>query len=173
MSVVDTIMTGGAPSFKFEKVGDEITGEIVEVGERQDQVFGDETGTQLKWWNRGPGPATGSREDRPVMIPIFTLQTDLRDSEEDDGLRSIWARGNCFSAIRTALVLAYKGRKKPQDDDLIGGTLKIRHHKKGEAKKGFQPAKLFVAKFEPRSIVDSPIGGHGDSEDPGAGAERW
>src|SRR5687767_9902503 len=120
--VMDTMMSGGAAGFKFAKPGDKIAGVVVEIDQRQDHVFGEPN--KLKWWNRDPGPATGARDDRPVMVPVFTLQTEIRDSDEDDGLRAVWARGNAFSAIRDAIRKAFPGQK-PKDSDVVGGTLKV------------------------------------------------
>lgn len=165
MGAMDTMMSGGAPGFTFEKVGAAVSGVVVEVDERQDHVFGEPN--KLKWWNRDPGPATGNPADRPVMIPIFTIQTDIRDSEEDDGLRSVWARGNCFSAIKAAIRGAFPGGKKVSDDDVIGGTLKVQFHAVGEPpKKGLQPPKLFRAKFERRAVIDTPANGEHNELNP-------
>lgn len=160
MGVMDTMMSGGAPSFALNKVGDYVVGVVVDISERQDSVY--EDSTQLKWWNRKPGPATGAKEDRPVMIPIFTLQIEKGTSEgkryedggEDGGQGAVWARSNAFTAIRTAIAKAFPGRK-PTDADVMGGTLKLRHHALGEAKPKMHPPKLFQAEFVPRSIVAS------------------
>jgi hypothetical protein len=154
MGVMDTMMSGTAPGFTFERPGDTIEGVVVELDARQDHVFNEPT--KLKWWNRDPGPATGSPDDRPIMIPIFVLETSLRDSDEDDGRRSVWARQNAFTAIRQAIRGAF-GSKKPTDDDVIGGTLKVRFDSVGEpTKKGFQGPKLFRAKFTKKSVLDTP-----------------
>jgi len=161
---MDTMMSGGAPGFTFDKVGAEISGVVVELDERQDHVFGEPN--KLKWWNRDPGPDTGNKADRPLMIPIFTLQTDVRDSDEDDGLRSVWARGNCFSAIRAAIRGAF-GNGKITDEMVIGGTLKVQFHSLGEPpKKGLQAPKLFRAKFTKRAVMDTPTDSYDERNPP-------
>jgi hypothetical protein len=167
MGALDTLMSGGSPSFTFEKVGDSIAGEVVDIDERQDHVYGEPT--KLLWWNRDPGPDTGNKADRPKMIPIFVLQTTLKDSDEDDGRRSIWCRQNCFSAVQAAIRSAFPGVKKLEDKQVLGGTLKVQFHSFGEKpKNGFQPAKLFRAKFDRKAIVETPAnsGANHDEQNP-------
>jgi hypothetical protein len=157
MSVVGDMMTGGAPGFKFEKPGDMVKGVVVEISQKQDSDFQDPT--LLKWWVGGGKTRLGTADSQkpgedPVMIPIFTLQTELNDgTEEDTGMRSIWLRGHMYSAVRDALKAAYRGRKI-RDEDVIGGTLRLRFDKLGEPKPKMHPPKLFAAKFEPPSVVE-------------------
>lgn len=153
MSVMETLLAGSAPAFKFEKVGDEIAGVLVELDMRQDSKYLAEDPSQaLKWWNRPEGPDRNDPKDRPVMIPIFTLQTDIRDSEEDDGLRTIWARGHMIIAIRAAIKAAY-GSTKPNDAAVVGGVLRVKHHDLGPKKPKLNQAKLFRAKFEKKQVT--------------------
>lgn len=156
MGVISEMGSGGAPGFKFEKVGASIVGRVISIETQQDHLF--QKPEKLLWWNRDPGPATNppSSADRPKMVFVFTVATELNDgTEEDNGERAIWCRGNLHTAVREAIEEGVGKRTKDMsDDDVIGGTLKIQHYALGKATKG-NPPKLFRAKFEPPAVVSS------------------
>lgn len=126
----DILLSGGAPAFKFENIGDTVKGEVVSAEARQqtDYATGD-----LKTWKDG----------KPMMEVVVTLQTDLRNDGDDDGQRRIFVRGQMTTALRDALKAA-NARLEP------GGTLAVQFTgTKPSETRGFQPAKQFVAQYVP------------------------
>jgi hypothetical protein len=151
MGVMDGMMTGGAVGFKFDKVGATISGRVVDITQQQDHLF--QQPEKLLWWNRDPGPATGNPADRPKMVFVFTLATELSDgTDEDSGERAVWCRGNLHTAVRDAIRGGLKKSRDISDEEVIGGVLKIQHHGVGKATKG-NPPKLYRAKFEPPQVM--------------------
>lgn len=135
-------LEGGSKSWKPE-MGDEIEGEIVSAKRVQQTDF--TTGEPLSWSNGDPR-----------MQTVIELQTSLRDSDDDDGKRSVWLKGgNNFEAAQgkgysgeRALAEAAKLAKVTNIEE--GARLHIRCS--GLAKpttRGFQSAKLFVMRLTP------------------------
>lgn len=93
---------------------------------------------ELKWFD--------AEQKQPRMQLVFKFQTDERDPEdpEDNGIRSLWTKIEQIRAIREALKEA--GVKRPQ----VGGTLELAwtSSRKSETK-GFNPTKLFTARWTP------------------------
>lgn len=168
MGALETLQGGSAPHIPFKEVGDRVKGEILAITERQDSDYDDPA--KLKWWNRDDGPDRGNPADRPKMIVVFTLQTEIRDSEEDDGIRTVWARGNCFSAVSGAIrkVLGAKYTEK----QLIGGTLKVIHDRLGEKKPRMNAPKLFSAAFERPPVATTDEAQDGETETAKADAAK-
>lgn len=79
MSLPLNDLEGGSKSWSPE-VGDKIKGRIVGAKRVQQTSFTDNT--PLTW-------ADGS----PRMQTVIELQTDERDSDDDDGIRSVWLKG--------------------------------------------------------------------------------
>jgi len=138
MGVTDTMGSGGAPGISFDTVGQEIEGVVVDIDETQERDFKTK---QPVFWPDGA----------PKMVPIFTLQTSLRDSDEDDGLRTVWCRNNIYTAVGKALREAFKPGK-PSDEAVVGGTLKVRFHATEKTDKG-SPRKIFIAKFTRKQVT--------------------
>ena len=78
----DLLMSGGAPSFKFARIGDTITGTVL----RMDMAVQRDPVTQL--------PKHYEKTGEEKMQLVITLQTDLRDPavERDDGRRRIFVK---------------------------------------------------------------------------------
>jgi len=114
---------GGYPGIKFETIGDSCTGVVTTVKEKVDTK---PDGTVNKWDNGDP-----------KTVYVFELDTD----GTDDGMRSLWVRGNMIKAIREATTAA--GFKT-----VIGTKITVQHHALGDPKPGRNPAKLFRAKVE-------------------------
>jgi hypothetical protein len=132
MGVVDDIYEGGgAKPVSWEDVGQTVEGEILAIRSKQLPKFGTEI---PETWEDGS----------PKKTPIVTLQLDGEFEGEDDGKRDIYLRGNAFTAFGQALREAFKA--KPNDDELIGSTLKIQFYKTEKSGKG-QPRKLFRARI--------------------------
>jgi hypothetical protein len=143
----DFLFAGGSKSAKFENVGDAIKGVIVSAEVKQ--------ATDLEG-----NPKTWS-DGSPVNQLVVTLQTDLRDDDDDDGQRRLYAKGGNYqadsgkgdsmlNAIREAVKKA--GAKKLED----GGTLTVQHSGLGKrSKPAHNPPKLYSAKYEPtKAAVD-------------------
>jgi hypothetical protein len=140
LSVQD--LEGGSKSWKPD-MGDEIEGTIVAAKRVQQTDF--QTKEPLTWSNGDPR-----------MQTVIELQTDLRDGDDDDGVRSIWlkggnnfevAQGKGFSGERALAEAAKAAGVKDIDE---GATLRVKCS--GLAKpttRGFQPAKLYVMELTP------------------------
>lgn len=127
-------LAGGAPSARFENVGDTFGGRIVEEPEQSQQT--DYKSGELLWWDK--------EKTQPRMQLIVTVQTDLRDPEisEDDGKRRIFVKGKSMTnAVRGAVKAA---GSKGLD---IGGELHVTYIGLGEAKPRMEPPKLYRAQY--------------------------
>lgn len=147
MSLPINEIASGGKAWSPETVGDKISGIIKLVERRQQRDF--TTGDPLTW-------SDGS----PRMLTYIELETDLRDSDEDDGVRALYAKGGNFevasgsgTALERAIVEAVKAAGATSIDE--GAKLDVAHT--GLAKpttRGYQPAKLFTARYEaPKSSV--------------------
>lgn len=120
---------GGGAAIKFAEVGDEVTGIVREVSERNDT----DIAGNVKTWPSGD----------PVKMWVFTLDVDGEH-------RSLFVRGNMVKAIREATTAAGV-------PTLIGQRLTVKHHALGDKRPGMTQAKLFKAKIEPApAAVTSP-----------------
>ena len=124
------LMGGGVASAKFEAPGDTVSGIIDEAPEvRQQTDIG--TGEPVFW-------PSGD----PKMQLIVTLQTNLRDNNDDNGKRRIYVKGKSLTeAVREAV-------KKTGARGLeVGGTLSVTYTGDGQASRGFNPPKLYTATY--------------------------
>jgi hypothetical protein len=145
----DFLFSGGAKAFPFENIGDKVAGEIKEMKKQQQTDM--QTGEPSFWANGDP-----------KMMLRITLQTDLQESEEDEGMRSIYLRGGNFTAIKgsgTSSLLAVKDavrRSGSSEGIQIGGILTMEYTGMGQAaNKGFTPPKLYTASYRaPYASVD-------------------
>jgi len=150
----DLFSGGGAPAFKFEKVGDKVTGTIVDLEVRQQRDF--DSG-ELKVWDDG----------KAMLEMVLTLKTALRDSdiEDDTGERRVFCRGVMLTAFKNAVRKAKV--KKPE----VGATVTIVHDGLGEAKrKGFNAPKLYSVEYVPAKAaqVDAMFDDDDAVEEPAA-----
>jgi hypothetical protein len=124
------LMGTGGRSASFKNINDRVWGEIVHTELRQQTSF--EENTPLFW-----------DDGKPRMQLVVTLQTDLAEDEDDDGVRKIYAKGQMLQAIRKAIVKA--GEKQIRS----GGRLLVQYVSDAEPKrKGMSGAKQFFAKYE-------------------------
>ena len=132
MTDVNEFLAGsGVPAFKFEKIGDEVSGIVTRAEVRQQTDF--ET-NQLMTWDDGT----------PKMQLLVDLQTTLFDADiqGDDGLRRIYLRNNALTEVRKAVKTA-GGRLE------TGGMLTVKYVKDGTPpKKGMNAPKLFEADYK-------------------------
>jgi hypothetical protein len=143
----DFLMGNGAKAFAFEELGNRVRGVIVEMKTRQQTDM--QTGEPAFWSNGDP-----------KMMLHVTLQTELQDSDDDEGMRSVYLRGGNFTPAKgkgTSSLVAVKDavRKSGSGQGIqVGGTLTLEFT--GEARaanKGFNPAKLYTADYAPPSFA--------------------
>jgi hypothetical protein len=132
-------------AFPFEEIGDSVTGRVVNLEEVQQT---DMDTNEPSFWPNG----------QPKMMFRMTLQTELREADGDDGVRTIYLRG----------------RRKPNDDGTMsslcacltavkqatGGTeiqqgAKYTHTFTSEGvptKRGYSPPKWYTGKYVPPAM---------------------
>lgn len=132
------ILLGGAPAAKFPTVGTVIKGRVLAQQKRQSTDM--DTGDPLTWSNGDP-----------IWEIVFTLATDDRDPDnpDDDGTRRLFARGQMLKAIGIAL------RKAHWSKQLKGGELAVQYKEDGpQTRRGFNPPKVYAARFTPPDEAD-------------------
>lgn len=131
------LMGSGGRSAKFENVGDTVVGYIQHTEVRQQTDI--KTGA-VKTWDNGD----------PMMQLVVTLETEARDDDDDDGVRSIYVKGQMQKAVADAV------RKAGARGLAIGGKLGVKWVSTAEPKqRGFNGAKQYTAKYEPPT---QPVG---------------
>ena len=140
------LMGQGGKAFEFGAIGDRVSGIIVAMKKRQQSDF--QTGEPAFWPNGDP-----------KMMLMVTLQTELQDTDDDDGLRNLYLRGGNFTAIKgkgTSSLTAVKDAVKRSGQPIeLGGTLTMEFSGEAAApSKGMAPAKLYVAAYRPPAMVN-------------------
>jgi len=135
-------LAGGSKSWKPENIGDQISGIITDAKRVQQTDF--TSGDPLTW-------SDGS----PRMQTVIELQTDERNDDDDDGVRSVWLKGGRnYEAAQGSgqsgeVALAEAAKEAKVETIEEGGKLTMRMT--GFSKpttRGYQPAKLYAAKYE-------------------------
>lgn len=141
----DFLMGKGAKAFPFDAIGDRVKGTIVAMQKRQQTDM--QTGDPAFWANGDP----------KMMLQV-SLQTEIQDGDDDEGMRSVYLRGGNYSPAKgkgTSSLIAVKDavRKSGSEKGIeVGGVLTLEFT--GEARssnKGFNPAKLYTADYAPPS----------------------
>src|SRR5215510_4915631 len=136
------LMGSGGKSFPFDSIGDRVSGVIVDLKKRQQTDL--ESGEPQFWANGDP-----------KMMLVVTLQTQLSDSDDDEGLRNVYLRGGNFTPVKgkgTSSLIAVKEavRKSGATDGIqIGGYLALEYS--GEAKasnRAYNAPKLYTSEYE-------------------------
>ena len=140
-------IASGGKAASFDEVGDKVSGTIVLVERRQQTSF--ENNTPLTW-----------DDGSPRMLTYIELETEIRDDDDDDGIRAIYAKGGNFeaaegaglSAERALVEAAKKAGAKSLDE---GGKLDVVFSGRGKATtRGYQPPKLFTMRYSaPKASV--------------------
>lgn len=143
----DFLMGNGAKAFPFENMGDTVTGRIVEMKKQQQTDL--DSGEPLFWKNGDP-----------KMMLRITLATNDQDSEDDEGLRSVYLRGGNPTAVKgkgTSSLVAVKDAVKKSGSESgieVGGTLTLQYSGEGEkTNRAFNAPKLYVASYKPPSYA--------------------
>lgn len=141
----DFLNGGGGKAFPFDNLGDTVKGTIVSMAKRQQN---DMTTGKPKYWDNGD----------PVMMVVITLETDMREDDEDDGMRNVYLRGGKFdiaegkgTSSATAVRDAVKRSKAPNGIE-VGGTLSLQWSGNAPKKGGHNPAKLYSAAYKPPTM---------------------
>ncbi|WP_185711383.1 hypothetical protein [Arachnia propionica] len=136
------LASGGSASFPFNNHGDSVTGRVISLEELQQTDL--QTG-EPKTFDNG----------QPMMMYRVELQTELRDSDLDDGVRSVYLRGSRKPESQSSLaavlqaVLQATGRAALT----VGGTLTLTYVGDGQAKnRGFSAPKLYRASYQPPTV---------------------
>lgn len=124
------IMGGGSRSAKFDAPGVTVGGVIEDISAKQQTDF--TTGEPLTWPNGDP-----------KMQVLVRVQTDAQESDDDDGVRTIFVKGKSLTnAVRDAVRGA--GAKGLE----VGGTLTVTYTGDGVSeKRGINPPKLYAAQY--------------------------
>lgn len=143
----DFLMGNGAKAFPFDNMGDTVTGRIVEMKKIQqtDMESGDP-----QYWKNGD----------PKMMLRITLATDSQDSDDDEGMRSVYLRGGNPTAVKgkgTSSLVAVKDAVKKSGSTNgieVGGTLTVQYSGEGEkTNRAYNAPKLYVASYKPPSYA--------------------
>jgi hypothetical protein len=134
----DFLFQGGAKAFQFNDIGDSVEGRVVNAELRQQTSI---EGNKLTWDNGDPR-----------MQLVITLATKLHDNDDDDGQRTIYAKGGRYdtatgegSSMRDAIADAVRtmGEKRLEEGD----ELVVAFTGLGQAKRGYSAPKLYTAGF--------------------------
>ena len=136
IDVNDFITASGAPTAKFVDIGDTHKGTVISSEVRQQTEFG--TGTPLTW-----------DDGRPRLELVITIDTG-DTGDENTPERRLYAKGEMLKAIKAAV-------KEGGGRLLNGGELTVRYTGDGEQKtRGFNPPKLYRAKYVPPAAAPAP-----------------
>ena len=128
------LMGTGGRSAKFEAEGDVAVGYITHYEMRQQTDI--KTGAP-KTWDDG----------NPMMQLVVTIDTETREDEDDDGVRTVYIKGQMQKAVSDAI------RKAGEHGLGIGGKLGIKYVSTAAPKqRGFNGAKQYSAKYEPPTV---------------------
>lgn len=143
----DFLSGSNAKAFPFETVGDTVTGVIIEMKKTQQTDM--ESGKPLYWDNGDP-----------KMMLRITLQTELRDDDEDEGVRSVYLRGGNYTAAKgkgTSSLVAVKDavrRSGASEGIQNGGKLTLQYSGEGtKSNRGYSAPKLYTAHYEAPSFA--------------------
>lgn len=139
---IQDFLFAGGKSFSFDNVDDAVEGEVLNCELRQQTDV--DTGTPLTF-----------NDGTPRMQLVVTLQTKLRDNDDDDGIRTIYAKGGRYdvdsgsgTSMRDAIADAVRtsGAKTLEE----GGTLVVAFTGLGKKRnKGYSAPKLYTAGYRP------------------------
>jgi len=144
------LMRGGTPSVKFPVLGSTIIGAVtkpIKVTEVRDPAT-----KEVKRWPNGD----------PKMQVIIELQTELRESDDDNGERTLWAKGQMQNAIRDAV------REAGAKGILPGGVLQVTWSSEKKSSSGLQPQKIYSANYWPPEQVPQTVPAASAWEESGA-----
>lgn len=125
-------MASTAAAVKFPEIGSMVDGTIVSGSERQQTEYG--TGEPITWPNGEP------KMEYPIVL------------DTEDGEVTLYAKNQLWVAVRDAIKAG-----SPNGLPEVGGRLQVKYIADGEpSKPGFNPPKVYKAKYEPpaKSSID-------------------
>jgi hypothetical protein len=134
------LFSGGSKSFPFAEVNDLVRGTIESAEVKQQTSI---EGELLTW-----------QDGSPRKQLVITLQTNLKDDDEDDGLRTIYAKGGKYdiqsgsgTSMRDAIVEAVKAAGGKAIN--VGDELAVCYSGIGKVKaRGQSAPKLYEASYK-------------------------
>lgn len=142
------LMSTGGRSCKFEAIGDTVEGTIMRIDSRQRTEMG--TGVPMTW-----------KDGNPKMQLVIQLLTEQQEDDEDDGMRNLYVP--IPSALQAAIAEAV--RTAGQRGVGEGGVLKVQHHgTKAAEVKGYNPQKLYRARYVAPTVSVENTGGYSDED---------
>jgi hypothetical protein len=144
MGIMEELMA--APTgrwFKFANPGDAIAGKIVGIREQQAKEFG--TGKPLYW-----------ADGNPQIEVLFSLATDNREDNDDDGVRTVRVKG--WGIQRNALREACQKAGRPP---IVGDMLRAVYVGEERGTGAFAAKRYeYAIKLQPEAPAD-PAAGRG------------
>jgi hypothetical protein len=136
----DFLFGGGGRAAQFVNVGDMVIGKITDVKLSQQTAM--ETNEPLTW-----------PDGKPRMQLVVSLKTEEKVDDDDDGMRTVFAKGGKYQAqegtgtsLKDAIAEAMKKAKANSIE--VGGTLKVAYTGTGvKTNRGFTAPKLYRASY--------------------------
>lgn len=134
---------GGAKAWSPDNIGDKISGKIRLIERRQARSLDTK---QLETWDDGS----------PKMLTYIEIETNEHLDDDDDGVRSLYAKGGrnheaqtgTGTSMEVAIAEAAKAAGASSIDE--GATLAVQHTGLGKpTTRGYAPAKLYRAQYKP------------------------
>lgn len=132
----------GGRSFRFETIGTTVTGKIISQTKQQATDF--DTGEPASW-----------PDGNPKWVYVINLQTDLRDSDDDDGVRALYLQGSLKPESKSSLSAVREAARKAIGSykTTVGGTLSMTYVADGQrSRPQFNPPKQYEARYIPPSM---------------------
>jgi hypothetical protein len=141
-NATDFLMGGGVKSAKFEKIGDRVTGYIVQEPEVRQQ-WDIQTKEPLTWRDGSP------RNELRVIVAL--TPEEQTDDPEDDQVRAVYIKGQLVRAVRDAV------KKAGAKELAVNGKLRITYVANGQPpQQGFNPPKVYEALYRPPTPQEVP-----------------
>jgi len=127
---IDALLGKAIPAVSWPEIGTTVEGVILKLEHGQ---------------ARDPdGNPKTFPDGAPRMQVVITVQTELREDEDDDGRRRIFVKGGMVADLRSALQRADVPGPRP------GGTIVVTYSADGEKKAAtLNPPKLFTIDYAP------------------------
>lgn len=134
----ELLMSAGVPSAKFPEIGATVSGRIIKKPVVQ-QMRDFETNEPLTY-----------EDGNPKQQIVITLETNLSEDDDDDGVRNLYAKAQMQAAIRAAV------RKSGARGLEVGGQLTVTYHAdRPSQNRRMKPTKLFKAAYIPPNESDT------------------
>lgn len=133
---------GEGNAFPFEEIGDKVRGKIVSLEVQQQTDL--DTGEPKNWPN-----------GQPMTMVRVELQTRLKESRQDDGIRSVYIRGSKKAETQSSMAAVLGAVKDATGTNQlqVGGDLELELiGEEAPKKRGWNGRKLYAAAYEAPSV---------------------